>query len=311
VGDALSFLAPHSHRIIYVALLGDPKLDLPEGRGINPPACSLTNHSIYRAYAPNCHTDYGILSARSPYIPEHFRTRSGTYCADRDLICGSSKNPFINDGHGVYSEQRIVTKVIENIMERVSSPQPTPSIGEHITPRFPNQLATVFFVDPCYIGKSRLEIERILSLRSDSQIMTVLPMSALYEDEHNYDTFVAALNSGQPFFSQRLFSYLPISYTNSQRLLFGEADKIAERAPCVAWSDEHMRGGVPSRFMEQVNPPAASPVAMLVYPFYNGQIYKSEGRSATISTCLTGLYDTETSLCQEQRGITDTHYQQQ
>jgi len=316
MGGSLSFLAPHSHRIIYTALLGDPKLNLPEGRGINPPACSKTNYSIHRAYAPNCHTDNGILSARSPYVPEHFRMRSGTYCADRDLVCGSSKNPFVTDGHYVYSDQRIVTKVINNIKERISNPQTTPTLstspstGGHNSPRFPHHLATIFFVDPCYIGESRAELDRVLSLNSNSQIMAVLPMSALYEDEHNYDAFVAALNSGQPFFSQRLLSYLPVSYTNSQRLLLEKADEVGRRAPCVTWSDEHMRGGVPSRFMEQVNAPAASSVAVLVYPFYNGQMYKSDGRFATISTCLTGFYGTDTSLCQEQRRIIDAHYQQ-
>lgn len=81
-----------SDKIIYAATFGDPKLYLPEGQGINPPACSGQNLSPYRAYAPNCKTYQGSLGAKNPYQESGWDGKIGLYCNDKDLICGAGLN---------------------------------------------------------------------------------------------------------------------------------------------------------------------------------------------------------------------------
>jgi len=116
VGDSLWHL--YADDIIYVALFGDPKLYLPEGIGINPPACQ-GQRSSYNVWSPNCHTHEGILQSRIPYIPPKFDGRVGLWCNSRDLICGSSTSltdfSFDADGHGEYKtngQMRIMANLI-------------------------------------------------------------------------------------------------------------------------------------------------------------------------------------------------------
>ena len=56
-------------RIIYAATFGDPKIYLPEGAGIIPPACRREKLSDYRMYVPDCQAYKGLLGAYIPYEP--------------------------------------------------------------------------------------------------------------------------------------------------------------------------------------------------------------------------------------------------
>lgn len=103
VGDALPFLSPSvRNKIIFVALFGDPKLYLPEGEGVFPPACQGKEFSNWRRNVPVCGTDDGTLGARKPYIPQDMHGKVGTWCNEDDWMCGSSKNALRNSGHGLY-----------------------------------------------------------------------------------------------------------------------------------------------------------------------------------------------------------------
>lgn len=109
-----------ANRITFAAMFGDPKLYLPEGKGVFPPACSNRQLSDWRRTVPNCQTDNGTLGARNPYTQDRYIGRVGLWCNARDWICGSSKNPLNNSGHGEYYQaggaiddavREIVTKI--------------------------------------------------------------------------------------------------------------------------------------------------------------------------------------------------------
>ena len=123
MSDSLSEIASKrpdiESRIIYVALFGDPKLHLPEGEGLNPPACRNEGLSWYRVNVPNCDTDNGVLGARKPFTPSGWERKNiGLWCNDNDFICGSSKNLFNNDGHMQYlmgKMQEMAGKVVKSL----------------------------------------------------------------------------------------------------------------------------------------------------------------------------------------------------
>ncbi|MDR0887271.1 MAG: cutinase family protein [Candidatus Nomurabacteria bacterium] len=93
VGETLRQLTPtQQDKIIYVALFGDPKLYLPEGEGIDPPACHGVNLSVYNVYTGNCRTSSGSLGARNPYLPDNLRTKTGLWCTNNDFVCGGVEN---------------------------------------------------------------------------------------------------------------------------------------------------------------------------------------------------------------------------
>jgi len=94
-----SFRAKH---VIYVGLIGDPQLNLPEGSGLLPDACLGLNYSEYRVYAPVCRTRKGSLGARNPYQYGELVGKYGLWCARNDYICGSSMSLLNNSGHTQY-----------------------------------------------------------------------------------------------------------------------------------------------------------------------------------------------------------------
>lgn len=124
-------------RIIYAATFGDPKLYLPEGEGIDPPACHGQNLSDYRAYAPNCKTARGSLGAKNPYAESGWSDKLGLYCNDQDLVCGAGLNLSAKDtnetsdflenikanamaGHTSYIDQGTIKKAVKDITDKIS-----------------------------------------------------------------------------------------------------------------------------------------------------------------------------------------------
>ena len=90
------------NRLIFAATFGDPKIYLPEGKGIIPAACRGENLSDYRMYVPDCQAYKGLLGAYIPYEPETLTGKVGTWCNKRDIFCSSRLS--ISDHVGYISE---------------------------------------------------------------------------------------------------------------------------------------------------------------------------------------------------------------
>ncbi len=81
-------------KLLYFASFGDPKLYLPEGKGIIPPACMNQHLSPYRQNVPDCFVEQGILGGKKPYISSKYKDKVGTWCNIADFMCGSSFDPL-------------------------------------------------------------------------------------------------------------------------------------------------------------------------------------------------------------------------
>lgn len=84
----------NSRKIFYYASFGDPKLYLPEGFGLLPPACRNKYFSPYRQNVPDCYVEQGLLGGLHPYIKQSFNQKVGAWCNIADFICGSSIDPL-------------------------------------------------------------------------------------------------------------------------------------------------------------------------------------------------------------------------
>ena len=78
-----------AERLIYAATFGDPKIYLPEGKGVIPAACKGANLSDYRMYVPDCQAYKGLLGAHVSYEPEALVGKVGVWCNKRDIFCSS------------------------------------------------------------------------------------------------------------------------------------------------------------------------------------------------------------------------------
>ena len=113
-----------AEKIAYVATFGDPNLYLPEGYGLNPPACRGENFSNYRVFAPDCRAHAGLLGTNNPYGPDELlkRGRVGLWCTKKDIFCSETLDfsDLIGDhlsyrDNGLYysAAKTIVKKVLE------------------------------------------------------------------------------------------------------------------------------------------------------------------------------------------------------
>lgn len=130
VSKALGSL--NADRIIYAATFGDPKIYLPEGKGLMPAACRGENLSDYRMYVPDCQAYKGLLGSYIPYEPEALVGKVGTWCNKRDIFCSSRLS--ISDHVGYVADNlyedasRVVFDKITKtfgIENKVSSPHDT------------------------------------------------------------------------------------------------------------------------------------------------------------------------------------------
>lgn len=105
IGDALEQEIGFSIRekIAYIAYFGEPRLWLPEGRGIWPAACRGGELSEWRKGNPACTVSGGILSGRNPYIHNDLRNKIGSWCDREDGICTGKYSRLGNKSHGEYS----------------------------------------------------------------------------------------------------------------------------------------------------------------------------------------------------------------
>ena len=103
-------------RVVYAATFGDPKLYLPEGKGMMPAACKGENLSDYRMYVPDCQAYKGLLGAYIPYEPEALVGRMGTWCNRGDIFCSSHLN--ISD-HLAYVSENLYEDASRVIFDKV------------------------------------------------------------------------------------------------------------------------------------------------------------------------------------------------
>lgn len=160
VGQALSGVSDKAkNNIVFVALFGDPKLSLPEGKGVlNPPACRGEQFSNWRRDVPDCRTHEGVLGARSLYIPVDLQNKVGLWCNDSDWVCGSSLTPAFTAGHGMYADQNgAIDKAVQEIARQLKKSLPYPKN---------------YYIDDRYLlnseGEARLNVAYIWATPSSS-----------------------------------------------------------------------------------------------------------------------------------------------
>ena len=141
VSKALGSL--NADRVIYAATFGDPKIYLPEGKGLIPVACRGTNLSDYRMYVPDCRAYKGLLGSYIPYEPEAFWGKVGTWCNKRDAFCSSHLN--ISD-HLAYTSDHLYEDASKVVFDKI-----TQTFGVHNT--FSSMHDTAILVDTS--GKMR------------------------------------------------------------------------------------------------------------------------------------------------------------
>ncbi len=130
VSKALGSL--NANQVIYAATFGDPKIYLPEGKGIIPAACSGKNLSDYRMYVPDCQAYKGLLGSYIPYEPMALTGKVGTWCNKRDIFCSSHLSigdhlDYVADDLYEDASRVIVDKIAKalNIESTYSSPHDT------------------------------------------------------------------------------------------------------------------------------------------------------------------------------------------
>ena len=106
-----------SERLIYAATFGDPKIYLPEGKGLLPEACRGGKLSDYRMYVPDCQAYKGLLGAYMPYEPESLVGKVGTWCNKMDVFCSSK---FDLDDHLEYIEDELYTDASKVIFDKIT-----------------------------------------------------------------------------------------------------------------------------------------------------------------------------------------------
>lgn len=212
------------NKVIYVATFGDPKLYLPEGRGIIPDACRGKNLSPYRIFAPNCRTSAGSLGERNPYESDGWSGKIGLWCKDKDLVCGagislsglgsaegSGIEKIINaalTSHTSYDTDGIFVMAAKTIAEKISIAFPN-RITLNVATKSSNR-DTVILLDRTgsmtpYIDRYKEEARRLAreTLNAGGRIALYTYGDLLYKEEPvrlvdfgaNYTEFDSALNS--------------------------------------------------------------------------------------------------------------------
>lgn len=115
VSKALRYLNPD--KIIYAATFGDPKLYLPEGKGLVPAACKGKNLSNYRIYVPDCRAYSGMLGGYNPYQTAEYIDKLGTWCNKKDFFCSSylsmtDHTSYVKDGIYAEASKIIFDKIV-------------------------------------------------------------------------------------------------------------------------------------------------------------------------------------------------------
>ncbi len=122
----------NADKLIYAATFGDPKIYLPEGKGLVPAACSGENLSDYRMYVPDCRAYMGLLGSYIPYETENLTGKVGTWCNKKDIFCSSHLSvsdhlAYMSDALYEDASRVIFDKIADayRIENNISSPHDT------------------------------------------------------------------------------------------------------------------------------------------------------------------------------------------
>ena len=148
-----------SEKIIFAATFGDPNLYLPEGEGINPPACRNESFSNYRIYAPNCHTNEGLLGKRNPYETKNLTGKVGLFCNSHDVMC--TKKLDLDDpigDHVSYTSKGIYDRAAKYILQKIAETFPEKIKSAEVETVAPlHARDTVFLIDTTGSMKNSIE----------------------------------------------------------------------------------------------------------------------------------------------------------
>lgn len=136
-GETLDKLTDSTKKhVTFTALFGDPRLDLPEGYGLFPAACSGKNLSPWRRTVPECTTSAGSLNGGPYYMADSiFSQRVGLWCARHDYICGSSRFVWDTAGHGTYKETGgAIESAIDEAIGRATAKLPDALVAQLAQP---------------------------------------------------------------------------------------------------------------------------------------------------------------------------------
>ncbi len=126
-GQVISTTLPDldADQIIYAATFGDPKLYLPEGAGLIPPACLGQGFSNYREFVPNCRAHNGVLGGTKPYQPSTYIDKLGVWCNQNDIMCSGN---FSIDAHTAYTTSGLYDDAATTIVQKISTALPLSNI---------------------------------------------------------------------------------------------------------------------------------------------------------------------------------------
>lgn len=169
VSKALGSL--NADRIIYAATFGDPKIYLPEGKGLMPAACRGEKLSDYRMYVPDCQAYKGLLGSYIPYEPEALAGKVGTWCNRRDIFCSSRLS--ISD-HVGYVADNLYEDASRVIFDKI-----TKTFGIENKVSSPHD--TAFLIDSTGSMKSMIDSYKAEALRLATETLSSGGRVALYD----------------------------------------------------------------------------------------------------------------------------------
>ena len=169
VSKALSSL--RTDKLIYAATFGDPKVYLPEGKGLIPAACRGENLSDYRMYVPDCRAYKGLLGAYIPYEPANLAGKVGIWCNKRDIFCSSHLN--VTD-HVSYISENLYEDASRVIFDKICR-----TFGIENTISSPHD--TAILIDSSGSMTSMIESYKAEALRLATETLTSGGRVALYD----------------------------------------------------------------------------------------------------------------------------------
>ncbi|WLQ06104.1 PxKF domain-containing protein [Arthrobacter oryzae] len=187
-------------RVVYQALFGDPRLYLPEGQGLIPPAClGLPNKSEWRFDVPDCGTGTGSLGSRVPYLPVGFTSTTGLSCATHDFVCGASPYVWDQVGHGTYDEDGgSIYRASVEIAKRLKPLLPDAGVNDTVS--LPGAgtagLDVVFLIDSTGSMWGQIEATKAFAAEMADTIKVNRGRVALVEYKDAGDQFTARILSG-------------------------------------------------------------------------------------------------------------------
>jgi Mg-chelatase subunit ChlD len=188
-------------RIVYQALFGDPRLNLPEGGDgfISPKCFGLAEPSEWRFDVPDCGVARGSLGARYPYLPKGFTSTTGLSCATHDFVCGSSHLPWDTAGHEDYDAPgHSIDRTAVEIAKRLKAVLPSGTVNDEVT--LPGAgtsgLDVVFLIDSTGSMWGQIEATKAFAAEMADSINSVRGRVALVEYKDAGDQFTARILSG-------------------------------------------------------------------------------------------------------------------